>query len=213
MTKEEMTVHKALCDIKLLNKKIFKEISETKFVVANKSTNNKVDGQTLEEFKQSIKSDYQSINSNIDRYKALTRAVAQSNAVTKIVVNGSEYTVAEAIAIKNKLIPIKQQLLDRILYVYNKENSLVKEKNERLEYEADEFVRDKDLKKEDSKNLAETILKTRNDYYNTRKYELVDPLKVNNITKELKDEIDNFLLDIDSALSVSNANTLITIEY
>lgn len=213
MTKEEMTVHKALCDIKLLNKKIFKEISEIKIVVANKSTNNKVDGQTLEEFKQSIKSDYQSINSNIDRYKALTRAVAQSNAVTKIVVNGSEYTVAEAIAIKNKLIPIKQQLLDRILYVYNKENSLVKEKNERLEYEADEFVRDKDLKKEDSKNLAETILKTRNDYYNTRKYELVDPLKVNNITKELKDEIDNFLLDIDSALSVSNANTLITIEY
>ena len=213
MTKEEMTVHKALCDIKLLNKKIFKEISEIKIVVANKSTNNKVDGQTLEEFKQSIKSDYQSINSNIDRYKALTRAVAQSNAVTKIIVNGSEYTVAEAIAIKNKLIPIKQQLLDRILYVYNKENSLVKEKNERLEYEADEFVRDKDLKKEDSKNLAETILKTRNDYYNTRKYELVDPLKVNNITKELKDEIDNFLLDIDSALSVSNANTLITIEY
>lgn len=213
MTKEEMTVHKALCDIKLLNKKIFKEISEIKFVVANKSANNKVDGQTLEEFKQSIKSDYQSINSNIDRYKALTRAVAQSNAVTKIVVNGNEYTVAEAIAIKNKLIPIKQQLLDRILYVYNKENSLVKEKNERLEYEADEFVRDKDLKKEDSKNLAETILKTRNDYYNTRKYELVDPLKVNNITKELKDEIDNFLLDIDSALSVSNANTLITIEY
>ena len=213
MTKEEMTVHKALCDIKLLNKKIFKEISEIKIVVANKSTNNKVDGQTLEEFKQSIKSDYQSINSNIDRYKALTRAVAQSNAVTKIVVNGSEYTVAEAIAIKNKLIPIKQQLLDRILYVYNKENSLVKEKNERLEYEADEFVRDKDLKKEDSKNLAETILKTRNDYYNTRKYELVDPLKVNNITKELKDEIDSFLLDIDSALSVSNANTLITIEY
>lgn len=213
MTKEEMTVHKALCDIKLLNKKIFKEISEIKIVVANKSTNNKVDGQTLEEFKQSIKSDYQSINSNIDRYKALTRAVAQSNAVTKIIVNGSEYTVAEAIAIKNKLIPIKQQLLDRILYVYNKENSLVKEKNERLEYEADEFVRDKDLKKEDSKNLAETILKTRNDYYNTRKYELVDPLKVNNITKELKDEIDSFLLDIDSALSVSNANTLITIEY
>ena len=213
MTKEEMTVHKALCDIKLLNKKIFKEISEIKIVVANKSTNNKVDGQTLEEFKQSIKSDYQSINSDIDRYKALTRAVAQSNAVTKIVVNGSEYTVAEAIAIKNKLIPIKQQLLDRILYVYNKENSLVKEKNERLEYEADEFVRDKDLKKEDSKNLAETILKTRNDYYNTRKYELVDPLKVNNITKELKDEIDSFLLDIDSALSVSNANTLITIEY
>ena len=213
MTKEEMTVHKALCDIKLLNKKIFKEISEIKIVVANKSTNNKVDGQTLEEFKQSIKSDYQSINSNIDRYKALTRAVAQSNAVTKIIVNGSEYTVAEAIAIKNKLIPIKQQLLDRILYVYNKENSLVKEKNDRLEYEADEFVRDKDLKKEDSKNLAETILKTRNDYYNTRKYELVDPLKVNNITKELKDEIDNFLLDIDSALSVSNANTLITIEY
>lgn len=213
MTKEEMTVHKALCDIKLLNKKIFKEISEIKIVVANKSTNNKVDGQTLEEFKQSIKSDYQSINSNIDRYKALTRAVAQSNAVTKIIVDGSEYTVAEAIAIKNKLIPIKQQLLDRILYVYNKENSLVKEKNDRLEYEADEFVRDKDLKKEDSKNLAETILKTRNDYYNTRKYELVDPLKVNNITKELKDEIDSFLLDIDSALSVSNANTLITIEY
>lgn len=213
MTKEEMTVHKALCDIKLLNKKIFKEISEIKVVVANKSTNNKINGQTLKEFEQTIKSDYQSINSNIDRYKALTRAVAQSNAVTKIVVNGSEYTVAEAIAIKNKLIPIKQQLLDRILYVYNKENSLVNEKNERLEYEADEFVRDKDLKKEDSKNLAETILKTRNDYYNTRKYELVDPLKVNNITKELKDEIDNFLLDIDSALSVSNANTLITIEY
>lgn len=207
MQNEEMTIHKALCEVKLLKKRIEKEISENKFVVANKVSNNKIGGKTIEEFKETVKQQYQSVNDLIKRLGAINAAIAQSNAVTTIM--DGKYTVAEAISIKNNIIPYKKMLLNSMIRKYNSENSSIETYNMGLEIQADNFVKNGDS----DKKLNESLLKLREDYYNNQKLELIDPLDIQNEISKINDEIDEFLSEIDSALSVSNAVTTITVKY
>ena len=47
MTTEKMTVHKALCELKTLDARIQKSIQQGTFVFANKHSNNKVAGVSI----------------------------------------------------------------------------------------------------------------------------------------------------------------------
>lgn len=207
MQKEEMTIHKALCEVKLLKKRIEKEINGTKFVISNRANNKKIGGNSIDEFKELVQQQYQSINDLMDRLTAINAAVAQSNAVTKIM-NG-KYTVAEAISIKNNIIPYKKMLLNSMVNVNSIENTKIEAFNMKLERQADDFVKNGD----NDKKLNESLMKLREDYYNNQKLELIDPLDIQKEMTKLSDEIDKFLSEIDSALSVSNAVTTITVEY
>ena len=53
----------------------------------------------------------------------------------------------------------------------------------------------------------------RKSYYDSHKTEIVDPLKLSDKIKELEEMISAFTSEVDSVLAVSNANTLIEIEY
>ena len=101
MTTEKMTIHKALCELKTLDARITKCIGETEYVFANKHSNDKVNGMTVAAYCDEIKSGYQRVTDLIKRRDAIKRAVVLSNAVTKVTVGGKEYTVAEAIEMKN----------------------------------------------------------------------------------------------------------------
>lgn len=202
-----MTIHKALCEVKLLKKRIEKEINGTKFVISNRANNKKIGGNSIDEFKELVQQQYQSINDLMDRLTAINAAVAQSNAVTKIM-NG-KYTVAEAISIKNNIIPYKKMLLNSMVNVNSIENTKIEAFNMKLERQADDFVKNGD----NDKKLNESLMKLREDYYNNQKLELIDPLDIQKEMTKLSDEIDKFLSEIDSALSVSNAVTTITVEY
>lgn len=102
MTTEKMTIHKALCELKTLDARITKSIGETEYVFANKHSNDKVNGMTVAAYCDEIKSGYQRVTDLIKRRDAIKRAVVLSNAVTKVTVGGKEYTVAEAIEMKNR---------------------------------------------------------------------------------------------------------------
>ena len=53
----------------------------------------------------------------------------------------------------------------------------------------------------------------RADFITAQTYEIADPINVKAEMEKLDTKINAFLVDIDSALSVSNALTEITIEY
>lgn len=207
MQKEEMTIHKALCEVKLLKKRLEKEINGTKFVMANKANNTTINGKSIDEFEELVKQRYQSIKDLMNRLSAINAAVAQSNAVTKIM--DGKYTVAEAISVKNNIIPFKRMLLSSMIDNNLTENNQIAVKNLRLEEQADNFVKNGDS----DKKLNESLMKLREDYYNNQKLELIDPIDIQKEITQLSDEIDKFLSEIDSALSVSNAVTTITVEY
>lgn len=213
MTKETMTVHKALAELKTLENRIEKEMKNVLTITTNKSSNTKIDGMTLTEYKKDVKAKWQSANDLVKRMNAIKCAVTQSNATTEVVIAGETYTVAEAIAFKNFIIPIKQKMLNKLTTEYNLAKSrLERENGYSLEERADQFIY-ATYGKSDMKELSEDMMKSRREWIESNKLELVDALNIKKEIEELDKEINEFVIDVDSQLSVSNAKTEITIEY
>lgn len=213
MTTEKMTIHKALCELKTLDARITKCIGETEYVFANKHSNDKVNGMTVAAYCDEIKSGYQRVTDLIKRRDAIKRAVVLSNAVTKVTVGGKEYTVAEAIEMKNHGIQMLQTLLKRLERDDRAARNEANQNNgEMLEMRADEYIKSL-YGNTDMKNASEDIKKTRADFIAAQTFEIVDPIGIKAEMERLEKEINGFMVDIDSALSVSNALTEITVEY
>ena len=160
-----------------------------------------------------IKSAYQRVNDLLGRRDAIKRAVVLSNAVTKVAINGREYTVAEAIEMKNHGIPLMQSLLKKL----ERDNRVARNdanqnNGEMLEMRADEYIKSL-YGNTDMKNAGDDILKVRKEFIDAHTYEIVDPISIKGEMERLEKEINGFMVDIDSALSVSNAVTEIEIEY
>ncbi len=58
MITETMTIHKALCELKLLESKIEKQFHTGRFVFANKHSNIKISGVSIEQFCDEITRNY-----------------------------------------------------------------------------------------------------------------------------------------------------------
>lgn len=213
MTTEKMTAHKALCELKTLEDRIFKKIGEAVFVFANKHANTKVHGVAIGDVCNETKSEHQGINDLIARRDAIKRAVTLSNATTKVVIGGREYTVAEAIEIKNHSIPLRQRLLDKLVSDNLRARRTADNNNgEVLEERADEYIRSL-YGNADMKGASDEIKKVRADFIAAQTMEVVDPIGVASEIERLSKEINDFVVEIDAALSVSNALTELTIEY
>lgn len=213
MNKETMTIHKALIELKTLDDRINKAIITSTFVTTNKHSNKKFLGVTIEEYCQTMKSNYQKVTDLIQRRNAIKRAVVLSNATTKVTIGGVEYTVAEAIEMKNHGMEYKTKLLDFITREYSKAKREIDQNNgDRLEEKADAYVATL-YGNSDMKNLSEEVQKVRTDFITAQTYELLDPIGVEKVLESLDKEINEFMVDVDSALSVSNALTVIEISY
>lgn len=213
MTTEKMTVHEALCELKTLDARITKSISESTFVFSNKHSNTKVRGVAIDKYCDEIKSKYQAICDLIARRNAIKRAVTMSNATTKITVNGEEFTVAEAIDMKNHGIPLMERQLIKLDSDNKKARSEADKNNgDLLEMRADEYVKSL-YGNVDMKGASDEIKKVRADFIAAQTTEVVDPINAVAKMEELTKYIDGFSVKIDSALSVSNALTEIAVEY
>lgn len=214
MTNEKMTVHKALSELKTLDSRIEKGMNSVSFVFANKHGNGTVKGITVAAYTAEIKSAYQSVTDLMARRNAIKRAVTLSNAAQKVTIGGNEYTVAEAIEFKNHAIPLMKSLLNKLAKDYETARGMATINNGSnvLETRADDYVRSL-YGNTDMKNASEEIKKVRADFIAAQTMEIVDPIGISQETKALEEKINGFVVDVDSALSVSNALTEIDISY
>lgn len=213
MTVEKMSVHKALAELKLLENKVLKAVDNGRYCGVNKHSADKINGITLETFAQNAQSAWDKANDLIKRYMALKRAVNLSNAQTKVFINGVDYTVAEAIAMKSQGIGYDQYLLTEMKkQLAIAEKAITKENSENLEKRADAYIIALHGAKEGKTNTTE-IEKQRAEFIASNTMDLIDPLKISDKIEELQNKIDAFMTEVDAALSVSNAITEITIEY
>ncbi|MCI9483577.1 MAG: hypothetical protein HFH27_03835 [Clostridiaceae bacterium] len=213
MTTEKMTVHKALAELKTMDARISKAIGSTAFVVANKHSNRKINGKPVSEFCEQAVSAYKSASALIRRRDAIKRAVVLSNAAAKVVINGAEFTVAEAIEMKNHGVAYQQQLLDQLAADYQQAQAEADKQNGKaLETRADAYLKDL-FGSSDPKNLSEEVKKARQDFIESQTYELVDPVGAYREMERLEKEINDFMVEVDAALSVANALTEITVSY
>lgn len=217
MNKEKMTIHKALSELKVMDDRINSAIMSGTYVIANKHSNEKINGKPVNEFRENMKSSYQKVSDLIARRNAMKRAVVLSNATTKVTVGKTEYTVAEAIEMKNHGMQYKEYLV-RVIASQNRnaQSEIERNSGEAIEKRAEKYVLDviaaqpKDSKMSVDSDAMKSLRKT---YIENNTYDLIDPLKVNDLLEELTNEINEFNTEVDSALSVSNALTVIEFEY
>lgn len=212
MSTKEMTVHKALCELKTLGDRIDKKVRNTEFIVGNKHNNEKINDKTVVQWKKDTKAEYQSLMDLIKYRNALKQAVTMSNANTKVTVCGKEYTVAEAIELKNNWIPILKDLSYKLSQNNNQVTITVDRLNDEVERNADEQM-ERLFSGKDKTAPTKEMLDFRNQYIEQRKYDIIDPIGVENEIKNLEDTILDYMVEVDSELSRSNAVTFITVEW
>ena len=213
MTFEKMTVHKALSELKIIDDRIYKAIDEAVFCVANKHSNEKIRGIPIKEFTEQMSSGYDKSNDLIKRRDAIKRAVVKSNASTNVEVGGVEYTVAEAIEMKNHGVELLQYLLANMRDQYKEAQAEVMKNNgKNLDSRAEQYVVGIYGSK-DGRVDTDDFKKAKQDFIKSNSYELVDPIHVKEKIEMLEDKISTFISDVDSALSVSNALTTVEISY
>jgi hypothetical protein len=117
-------------------------------------------------------------------------------------------TVAEAIEHKASLT-YKKSLLDKIRRCMISVDAEYTSAIEALERRLDGLL-SYELGK-DVKTNPETITALRQSFLETNKVELVDPLDLHKMAKELSDEIDYFETNVDWVLSEANGKTMITV--
>ena len=210
--REEMTVHQALCELKVLSKRVLKGIQTVKPISVKEHASSKVDGMDVAEFKKNAESDYASVTTLINRWMAIKEAISKYNASKVVTVAGKEYTIAQAIWYMNYDLADKTDLLERLTRMYNTCNANIEKANgENLNRRAEAAMESIYGAKE--KANSEDYLKGLEAYKTAHAMELVAPLKIRDVIEKLDEEISNFMSGVDAAIQIANATTTIVIEY
>lgn len=211
MTNETMTIHEALSELKMLDSRINRKIESTSFCEANKHSNSKINGLTIDDYKKNVVEVYQSINDLIRRRGAIRNALSNSNAITTITVGGKTYTIAEAIEMKKTGVDLLENLKLTMTEQYNSATRRIHMNNDALNEAADRYVQGLYGSKE--KSVSEEINKAREVYVVANTIDFIDPLGIQGEIEKLAEEIETFSHEVDSKISVSNALTTISISY
>ena len=209
---ETMTVHQALCELKTLNRRVLKAISETKPVSTKEHASQKVDAMPADEFKTQARSTHDSVTDLIKRQRAIKGAVNQYNASKVINVCGREYTIAQAIWEMNYGTQESRQLLERYTEMLNKATAKIERANGDELNKSAEAAMNAIFGNKDKANSDE-YLKGLANYKEMHALELVDPIGIRKIIADLEKEISDFEANVDSAIQTANATTTLEISY
>lgn len=211
---KQITVTKALSDVKVLTDRIEKETGNLSVLGIKLKSKNvlKDKNVSVEDFAQEVKSKYQSVLDLITSLFFIKSAIILSNAKTKVIIAGKEYTVAEAIDKKNR-IELETYLLSCISNEYASKTKKVIDFNNKLEAQIDKereiMLSGDNAKNKDIVATAEELAKAKRE---NNSVELVDSLNVEKLITELSNDIELFRAEVDQQLSISNATTLIEVE-
>ena len=207
MAEKTMSIHQALAEIKMYDSKIYKATNQI-FVSAARKGNEKFGSETKEEFVNGIKGNFDSVVALIENKKIIKSAIVLSNANTKVIIGGTEYTVAEAIERKN-MITHEKAFLNSLKMQYRVALDKIETENNSLQPKLESYL--KSVVGEKDRNDIEIVSKYEKQFREVNEYELIDPCKVNDYIKDLEKSIDDFETEVDYKLSEINTTTQITV--
>ena len=221
----EILVINALNERDLLRDRIFQQIGKMRFVDYKKQCEERTAGMLMEEkaFCEKVKSDFQSFQDLIRNYDEIDAAIVASNATTIIKTKYGEYTVAAAIAQKQRLKVSSERENIRRTPLFETEaiqlmqNQMVevmekvKKAQTSLEASAEEMrnsILGSDKAKKDAASMAVV-----DEYLKTNRYKLVDPLNLTEKLAQMKTDRDALYSELDTAIKISNATTKIQVNF
>lgn len=197
-----MTVTRALAELKTLDKRIEKSINDCD-LIRSKRREDKFDTQ---EFIRKAQASYQSCVDLIERRDVIKSKVLSSNAVTKVKIGKRVYTVAEVI---DRKTAIKQRKLLLASLRRQRENT---QANVEMKNAQNRATLDKLLEVHIGKDKGSgsvDIAAFSKSFQDSNKIEIIDPLNIDDKIDKLEDEITEFEKEADLVLSESNARTTI----
>jgi len=208
----EMTVTRALAELKLLNDRITRKTNQSFFITANKKSAKKVNNVTTkEEFVEQVKSNYNSVLDLIERRKKIKSAIVDSNSKTTVKIGEKTMTVAEAIERKESII-FEKNLLNTLQNQYNSAIVSVNRQNEKVQEKLDELLLQSFGKEGRQMATEDEIGIISKPYLEQNEYEVINPLSLQNIIEGMQKDIEDFTMEVDFVLSESNTITKIVVD-
>ena len=206
----------------LSKRKIYMKQLETilggpiKVSAAVRKMSDKIDGKTREEAINEMKAAYDRPTALIKNLTAINSAIAISNATTKVMVAGKEYTVEELIF---RMIHIGSEvnLCNSIIRNLNDAKMTAERNNQKMLSE--EAISDhiakllptlvaEDASTEEKDAQSQRI---RENYIRSTEMEVVDPYGLLGKVESMVCELTEFKEEVNNALNLSNIQTMITV--
>lgn len=204
---EEITITRALAELKLLDSRIQKKIAESEFVFfVSKKNKSNVNQDTLV---SNSKSSVQSITDLIERRKNLKSSIIISNAVTKVKLGGEEMTVAEVIE-RKQLVEYYKQFLNKMKQNRELVLNQVERQNQVMETDLQKILEINFGKNTTARTNSDDIENISKTYREHNKAEVLDGVGVDVKIKEIEELINRYETESNFVLSESNATTKIS---
>lgn len=218
MTNEKMTITKALSELKVLDNRISSEIRSAVFCNVSKHTMRTLGGKNISDVKAEMQGSYDKIVALINRNNAIKKAVNKANASTIITVGGEQMTIAEAIYMKQTGINHIKYLLNTMTAQYtNTQNILQSNNGDKLTKACETYITGLYGANNNSNTVSdetvEVINAARAKYIEENTYDLIEGVDTAKAIENLKNKIDAFEAEVDAAITVANATTVIEINY
>lgn len=208
----EMTVQRALNELNTLENRIDKRLSDFRIVGTRKNSEAKVSEtrESVTDFSVRAVATLESVDALLKRQRELKQAIMTSNAQTMIEVAGVTYSVMTAID-RKRTIENEKEVLASMKSALRTAEAKVSRENDKVE----DYIQRQVLVMAGG-DLAnkkdEFITSFEKSYRDKNSWDLVDPLQLRDLIEKREQEILDFELEIDTALTVSNAITKIVIE-
>jgi hypothetical protein len=205
---EEITITRALAELKLLDSRINKKTHESEFAfLLSKKNKNNLNTETLT---HNAKSTFQSIVDLIKRRQSLKSAIILSNSTTRVKLNGEEMTVAEVIECK-QLVDLYKGLLTKLKQNREQIISQVEKNNQQMELDLQKLLEINFGKSSNAKTNTDDIENISRTYREQNKSEMLDCVGIDNKIKEVEELINKYDTETNFVLSESNATTKINV--
>lgn len=204
---KEYTLTRALVEIKLYDSKIEKAIKELNSVSYKVNEIVPEYRMTESDFLSEYNSQMQKIKDLRENKTALKNALMKANAETIVKIADKEYTILEAlnkkadIYLDNMMVNVLNSQLKTAI---SKVNTI----SEKIESDIERTI---NAKSSSSGNQNKEYIQQVRESYKTQIPVLVNDVVVENLIKTKTDEIENFLAEVDFALSEVNAVTKIKV--
>lgn len=207
--KKTFTLTRALVELKLYDSKIDKAIKDLKAV--SYSVNNIVTDYrtTPKEFINDYNSQMQSITDLRNNKIILKNALMKANAETKVKIGEKEYTILEALNRKNDIST--EKLL--ISTLNNSLKNALSKSNQIKDVIESNIEKTINAKSSSSGNQSKDYIQSVRDSYKDQMPELVNYDVVEKLVSEKEAELNEFISEVDFALSEINAITKIDVEF
>lgn len=212
---EQLTLHRVLSELKTIDSRINKATEELipravkrgNILIVNGRNSN----ETINDFTDRVKADYQSVTDLIKRKFALKAALLKANSTTTVVIADKSYTIAEAIEMKSQAT-LRRSLITRMKRVNNSVDTTFDSTTTKVEDDFERLLAPQISGLTNKSDIAKVREEFRATYLKSNDVALVDPINSDEEAKRLENELDQFLVNVDSALSEINAITVVEIE-